>query len=249
MTDILKKHPLNSQGRDFVIGDLHGCYEDFIRLLGELDFDTRCDRMFSVGDLVDRGPKNMECLRLIKEPWFHSVRGNHEDLMICAVLDNNQPDLWHLNGGDWSYKDNIDPDEVTELCKLASKLPLAITVDMPFGRIGICHAEAPKDWSSIDNDMGRDAKYKMIWDRTKIQHKDTWTSENIDYTIHGHTPVTMPVAFGNSIYIDTGVVFKGRILDGGLTCLEMARMPEIAVDVSWTNVKKRLEKENRGLFD
>ena len=61
----------NTEGRDFVIGDLHGCFDLFLDLLEEIEFCTFTDRMFSVGDLIDRGDKSIECLRLIKKPWFY----------------------------------------------------------------------------------------------------------------------------------------------------------------------------------
>ena len=50
-----KHYKLNTEGRDFVIGDLHGCYDEFLAVLADISFDTKIDRMFSVGDLIDRG--------------------------------------------------------------------------------------------------------------------------------------------------------------------------------------------------
>ena len=70
--------PANGGGRDFVVGDLHGHRRLFEFELEHLGFDPACDRVFSVGDLVDRGPHALETLRLIEEPWFHAVLGNHE---------------------------------------------------------------------------------------------------------------------------------------------------------------------------
>jgi len=50
------KLPTNQAGKDYVIGDLHGCYELLERLLDAVGFDKSKDRLFSVGDLIDRGP-------------------------------------------------------------------------------------------------------------------------------------------------------------------------------------------------
>ena len=88
MSDLLHHFDINELGRDFVVGDLHGCIDHFERLLDQIEFDAEKDRMFSVGDLVDRGPDSMACLRLLKEPWFHAVLGNHEDMMLDAVSSN-----------------------------------------------------------------------------------------------------------------------------------------------------------------
>lgn len=49
----VKLFQTNKNGRDFVIGDLHGCYDDFLCVLEKLEFNKEKDRMFSVGDLVE----------------------------------------------------------------------------------------------------------------------------------------------------------------------------------------------------
>lgn len=77
----------NVNGRDFVIGDLHGCYDELMSLLKYVSFDRTKDRLFSTGDLIDRGPKPKECLSLLKEKWFFSVFGNHEEI-ICNKISN-----------------------------------------------------------------------------------------------------------------------------------------------------------------
>lgn len=78
--------PRNAKGRDFVVGDLHGHRSVLERELDRLGFDPCCDRVLSVGDLIDRGPESLATLSLINEPWFHAVLGNHE-LMLLSFLD------------------------------------------------------------------------------------------------------------------------------------------------------------------
>ena len=45
----------NRTGRDFVVGDVHGCFRTLEQALGQVGFDRERDRLFSVGDLVNRG--------------------------------------------------------------------------------------------------------------------------------------------------------------------------------------------------
>src|SRR3546814_19725952 len=79
----LHRHlPANTAGRDFIVGDLHGCLDLLQVELARIAFDPTRDRLFSVGDLTDRGPDSMGCLRLLREPWFYAVPGNHEDLLL-----------------------------------------------------------------------------------------------------------------------------------------------------------------------
>ncbi|MDE9571066.1 metallophosphoesterase, partial [Xenorhabdus bovienii] len=66
--------------RIFVVGDLHGCYQLLMDRLQQIDFDYENDLLISVGDLIDRGDRNVECLDLITQSWFRAVRGNHEQM-------------------------------------------------------------------------------------------------------------------------------------------------------------------------
>lgn len=79
---LVKQFSSNKSGRNFVIGDLHGQTKALASLMEEVIFDRGKDRLFCVGDLVDRGPKSLRALDLLKEPWFYSVVGNHDDVMI-----------------------------------------------------------------------------------------------------------------------------------------------------------------------
>jgi len=69
----------------YVVGDIQGCFESFQCLLKRVAFDPDRDRLWSVGDLVNRGPDNLATLR-----WFYEHRdavqvvlGNH-DLHLLA---------------------------------------------------------------------------------------------------------------------------------------------------------------------
>ena len=70
--DRILRLPTNKAGRDFVLGDLHGT-TDLLRALREhVAFDPKKDRLFSVGNLIDRGEDSPGGLALHPEPWFHT---------------------------------------------------------------------------------------------------------------------------------------------------------------------------------
>lgn len=152
---MLKVLPKNDAGRDFVVGDLHGCFDQFQLFLDHVNFDPKVDRMFSVGDLVDRGPKNQECLRLLEKPWFNAVKGNHEDMMCGALVNQGEGGAWwEYNGGGW-FKDtkySTSPQEFSfsELKDFVSTfvvpLPLVIHVEDSFH---IVHAELNSEDSEV----------------------------------------------------------------------------------------------------
>jgi serine/threonine protein phosphatase 1 len=62
----VRQHALNYDGRDFIVGDLHGCRSMLDELLEHANFDPQKDRLFSTGDLVDRGPDSVGCLELLR---------------------------------------------------------------------------------------------------------------------------------------------------------------------------------------
>jgi hypothetical protein len=72
----------NARGRDLIVGDIHGHFTKLAAALEAIGFDDSIDRLISVGDLVDRGPESLLALGWLAKPWFHAVRGNHED-MLC----------------------------------------------------------------------------------------------------------------------------------------------------------------------
>lgn len=75
--------------RRIFIGDIHGCLAEFEDLLERLGFDPDRDEIFPVGDLVNRGPDSVGCVRLAKRLGARTVLGNHDVHLLRQAQDES----------------------------------------------------------------------------------------------------------------------------------------------------------------
>lgn len=153
-------HQNKTENLAFFVGDIHGQYDLLMEALHDTGFEPEKGHvLFSVGDLIDRGPKNMECIDLLDQPWFFAIRGNHEDFMIKTVLEDclESEAMWAGNGGGWAAEYMFETPEdrvggkfteqfVKQARKLAS-LPYLreVKTGLTKQRLLCVHAEIPKD--------------------------------------------------------------------------------------------------------
>lgn len=193
--------PGNAQGRDFVVGDIHGCLSQFTQLLDVVNFDETHDRVFSVGDLIDRGPHSRECLDLLRLPWFYAVSGNHEEMLVEACARPEAVGVWYANGGQWGRDHKAD---LPALAGLLRDLPIAIVVGDGDAKFNVMHAEF--FGSQDDLEAGRIDAFmagQMRWGRSVISAHSP-PPANLARTYVGHTPVDRPRVIGPFHFIDTG---------------------------------------------
>jgi serine/threonine protein phosphatase 1 len=146
---MIKRLGPNLAGRDFVCGDIHGCYERLEAFLNDkqIGFDKRIDRLIGCGDIIDRGSRNEECLDLLYEPWFDTVMGNHEFMMMDYFRGGEYSETWINNGGAWGQQYMHDfSDQAVRIRDtvhlMVSNLPSLITVDLANGKkFHVIHAE------------------------------------------------------------------------------------------------------------
>lgn len=196
----------------FVVGDLHGCYSRLMTKLIEVGFDQHKDLLISVGDLIDRGPQNIECLELMREPWFKAVKGNHEQMAIETIAEKIDGRMWFANGGDWFW--HLDPDQqilARGLIRYAAMLPLVIELDVNGKKVVIAHADYP----SNEYAFGKMVNHQdVVWNRDRFNRIIEGMGQEIsgaDAFYFGHTPIKTPTKAWNQNYIDTGAVFGGQL--------------------------------------
>jgi len=229
-SESLRYFGLNTSGRDYVVGDIHGCFHLLDALLERIGFDRDRDRLFSVGDLIDRGPASERALEFIAYPWFHAIRGNHEQMLLDGLARHGQAlTLWQSNGGDWFT--GVAQDEYATWIEQFQALPLAAEVVMQDGgRAGLAHADCPDDWGTVQSGLvcggvGNRLSETLLWSRQRAGDVERlaggrsawWTRRpsvavaGIDLVFFGHTPIPEPIACANTRWLDTGAFMGGRL--------------------------------------
>lgn len=205
----VKKLPLNHSGRDFFCGDIHGELGLLESLLERLTFNPQTDRLIATGDLIDRGKSSQESLQLLTQPWFYSVVGNHEQLLLsCNEKNAFSKDRWFANGGQWWQTLN-DTDKTVARDLIYEHLSLAIELELPGKTIGIIHADFPENapWNDIYEPTfvgSRENIMHCLWSRTRHKCDQPKPVEGLDYLITGHTAGPHVIKRANVIFLDTG---------------------------------------------
>lgn len=206
------------KGNLYTVGDIHGCYNLLITRLNEIGFDFDNDLLVAVGDLVDRGLQNHECVDLLQEKWFTSVRGNHEDLCIGG-LNNESYKRCHLaNGGEWFYQAN--KHRQLHIVNQFLELPVALEIEHKGRKFGFVHGHIEQnDWSEFKESFKekptafRDPSELAMWGRERLDsdNKQYTHVTGVDAVIMGHTVTQKPCKRDNCYYIDTGAVHWGTL--------------------------------------
>jgi bis(5'-nucleosyl)-tetraphosphatase (symmetrical) len=77
----------------YIVGDIQGCYDALRKLLDSVEFDPKYDRLWSVGDIVNRGPDSLSTIRYLKNlgPHFKMVLGNHDLHLLALARHKKSP--------------------------------------------------------------------------------------------------------------------------------------------------------------
>jgi serine/threonine protein phosphatase 1 len=211
---LIKRLPLNTAGRDFIVGDVHGHFAALNEQLYRIKFNRKADRLISVGDLVDRGPQSEVVLDWLDAPWFHAVAGNHEQMCAMYAAGDVPAAIYSVNGGSWFI--GKTQDERYPYARAFIELPFVIELETTSGLVGVVHAacdypswEQFKDAISDPSQRGMQALENSIWGRGRIESRNTAVVEGVRAVVVGHTPSKDVTVLGNVHHIDTGAWLKG----------------------------------------
>jgi serine/threonine protein phosphatase 1 len=205
--------------RVFIIGDIHGCCKTFKKLILEKINIQKSDKIYCLGDYVDRGPDSkgvIDFILQLRKKGFniHTLRGNHEELLLNSKKDEKSFLHWTKNGG----------DKALESFKIDTIKKLKPVYQNFFKRTKF-YIET-KDFILVHAGLNFEAenplldKYALLWIRN-------FTVDNAylkgKILIHGHSPKTRDVIisqnFESHLNLDGGCVFKDKEGYGSLFAL------------------------------
>ena len=213
-----------------IIGDVHGCYEELAALFVQLGYQIESGpagakaippdgrRAIFVGDLVDRGPKIPEVLRLVmnmvEDGTAFCVPGNH-DMKLIRKLKGRDVQLTHGLADSIEQLDRETPEFKQAVVKFLDDMVSHYLFDD--GKLVVAHAGMKEEMQGRGSGKVRDfALYGETTGETDeygLPVRYNWAAEyrGKALVVYGHTPVAEPEWLNRTINIDTGCVFGGKL--------------------------------------
>ena len=219
----------HEQGPFDIVGDVHGCYEELTALLCKLGYRIDAGSELTavppdgrkavfVGDLVDRGPKTPEVLRLVmnmvQAGTAFCVPGNH-DMKLVKRLKGRDVQLTHGLADSIEQLDRESPEFKQQVLKFLDDLVSHYVFDD--GKLVVAHAGMKEEMQGRGSGKVRDfALYGETTGETDeygLPVRYNWAAEyrGKAMVVYGHTPVSEPEWLNRTINIDTGCVFGGKL--------------------------------------
>ena len=219
----------------YVLSDIHGNERRFDSVLEQIRLEPQ-DRLYVLGDVIDRHPGGIRILRrLMGMPNAKLILGNHEYMMLRALghpVDDNYDDgtalaHWYRNGGGVTHAQwEILPDMYQRaMLRYLRELPLNREVQVNGQRYLLAHGAPAALWKDNEDPRYVSEQHFAVWKRLK----DLQDPLKDAILIFGHTPtrnyqdcVPMEIYRGaGCIGIDCGCGYPEDSPEGRLACLRL----------------------------
>jgi serine/threonine protein phosphatase 1 len=206
--------------RTFAIGDIHGCSKTFKKLLLDKIKVNKSDTLYCVGDYIDRGEDSKGVVDLILDLrtegyTIHTLRGNHEQMLLDSITDEFETDAWLKNGGSATLR-SFGIQSLRELQAIYLSFFEETKYYCKVENYIIVHAGL--NFNKKDILADKDA---MLWARYFDPVQPALEDQVL---IHGHTPKPLDYILnqkGNCLDIDGGCVYTKKKNMGKLVAYDL----------------------------
>lgn len=229
---------LRTVDRILAISDIHGENIKFLKLLKQVEYDSKQDLLVICGDMIDRGDENLvtieNCMKL-QEQGAILLKGNHEQFLEVCLKEMINEDTWRnspslglriwveKNGGASMFKEikDLPKEKLTELLEFVQELPTYFMI----GKYIFSHTGGNSNKPPINN-----TEDEWLWGKENFPYCPAYKDK---IAIFGHTPTWLLYPYTSSkrkskeyrtkaqiwfdkvhndkIGIDCGGVFGGRL--------------------------------------
>jgi len=211
-----------------IIGDIHGCYSELCALLDKLGYSVNREngtvvppdgrKAVFLGDLCDRGPCNVEVLRLVmgmvQSGAAYCIAGNH-DVKLLKKLRGSNVQLTHGLDKTIEALESQSTEFIGEVKTFLNGLISHYVFDG--GKLVAAHAGLKEKYQGRGSGRVRD--FCLYGDTTGetdeygLPVRLPWANEyrGKATVVYGHTPVPVVEVINNTFCIDTGCVFGGKL--------------------------------------
>lgn len=194
------------------MSDIHGQKDMFDRMLKQINFTDK-DKLYILGDVIDRGPNGIRLLlNIMDKPNIHMLLGNHEHMMKTYFTrmppDHEALSLWINNGGGTTIEEfkRCSIDEKEKVLNFIKSIPVELRTTVNNKEFILCHAQPHP--TSFKNDPFEDERTIMyyssdeefsVWHRYQVLYHSRYRDDphgiipddnfKNKTVIFGHTPV------------------------------------------------------------
>lgn len=188
------------------IGDIHGCVRSLKTLWNKLKPHKDAIHVF-IGDYIDRGPDSKGVVDFLLDVRHDRkcifLRGNHEQMLLDALLDDDSQN-WMYNGGDVTLKSYNNPRKVSDIPASHIEFYKETRFFYETDNYFFVHAGAPPHQTLEQSKIDVRSEHFFLWGREHLNALETPWEKTV---IFGHTPRPYPIRKPNMIGIDTGCVY------------------------------------------
>jgi len=205
--------------RTLFIGDVHGCVEELAELFEKFSPNAD-DKIYQVGDLINKGPDSPATLKFILKHNIKCVMGNHEAKLL-QILSKPKAEL---TPKELKFLENVQKPEW--IASVVSEFPFWIDT----GREILLHAGLEPEKKTLEEMSLKSILTIRLWNERPWYEQTAFNGRTI---IFGHWAMNGLIDFPHAKGLDTGCVY-GKLLTG--YCPEENRFYQVTAKTAYISI-------------